>query len=86
LFCVNTVDKGVSGRIGVKAVDKGLTGGFDARRGSPEDSKEFIRKAGKDRRTGERKRGGAGDTVSQTLMGYYRIRYYLSSEKLTSVD
>jgi hypothetical protein len=28
MFCVNAVDKGVSERIGVKAVDKGLTGGI----------------------------------------------------------
>ncbi len=35
---------------------------------------------------GGRKEGRNGDTVSRTLVGDYRIRYYLSSEKLRTVD
>jgi hypothetical protein len=50
-----------------------------------DESPGIPRDGGYTRGCGE-KEGRNGDTVSRTLLGIYRIRYYLSSEKLRAVD
>jgi len=69
-ICVNAVDKGVSERFGVKAVDKGLRARDEYGKGSGCWLAETPN----------------GATVTRTLTKGYRIRVYLSSDKLRTVD
>ena len=85
LFCVNAVDKGVSGSFGVNAVDKGLTVPLGVPSASLRGKKAVdkgVRGRGVCRDTfgaGERRGLQIGDTRSDQAKGY-RIRNYLSNK------
>ena len=93
-FCVNAVDKGVSERFGVKAVDKGLI----RQRVDSEQwvvsslsalaLRDWLQELTDCENTPScgMKEGRNGDTVSRTLTKEYRISGYLSSDKLKAVD
>ena len=74
VFCVNAVDKGVSGRIGVKAVDKGLSSQkLDSESWAVESSSRRSKDCENTTACGE-KGGPNGGTVSGTLTKEYRKR------------
>jgi hypothetical protein len=92
--CANAVDKGVSGRFGVKAVDKGLSrqkvdseqwavGSISA--SALRDWRQGLKECENTLSAGG-KEGRNGDIVSTTLTKEYPIRVYLSSDKLKAVD